>query len=70
MTEQHMSIVLPMRLPPWLAGDLARLAKAEARRDGCKANLSATARRAIVAYIEAHNTQNRDPGEGAESEKR
>lgn len=51
MENQQATVYFPLRLPAWLAGDLARAAKVEAKRDGARVNLSATARRAIAEYV-------------------
>ena len=50
---ENLEVYTPVKLPGWLANDLTRLAEVEARRDGGKPNISATVRRAIVAYVEA-----------------
>ena len=54
-------VYFPMRLPAWLIKDLARIAEDEGRRDGGKANLSATARRAFVAYINSKTPSTEAP---------
>ena len=47
----NLTMYVPVRVPRWLGDELTRIAEVEARRDGSKPNLSATARRALAAYV-------------------